>query len=359
MSNIVIKTITGILFSYFYIWLSSLSCVALPLSPSDVLQISIPDDEYFVGLYKINQDGDIEIPFLGSIPVAGKEPFQIENQLHQALVDRGFFLDHNLQLSIEIIEWGAIQVTVSGETFQPGRILIAGGSQGQSNSQLAPTQRVKGDYPLGRYLTNAIRVAGGVLPTADITEVQIIRENQEITVDLSGILTGERVEDIPLIDGDSIIVPKSDVFQPELVRPSQITPPGIKVFVSNLTIPANSNSSSAISNLQEGISLPYGARFSHAAIATNCTGGTKGVNAGRKAILVRANRITGETTFLEKDVEELIRNSQNNQENPLLMPNDAVACYDSHVSNARDIFRTIADFLSPLDPILLFRNLLR
>ena len=359
MSNIVIKTITGILFSYFNIWLNSLSCLALPLSPGDVLQVSIPDDEYFVGVYEVNQDGEIEIPYLGSTSVAGKEPFQIENQLHQALVDRGFFLTHNLQLSIEIIEWSAIQVSVSGETFQPGRVLINQSSQPQSHQQLAPAERVKGDYPLGRYLTDAIRIAGGVLPTADITQVKLIREDQEITVDLSGIFTGERVEDIPLVNGDKIIVPKSDVFQPELVRPSQITPPGIKVFVSNLTIPADNNASSAISNVQEGISFPYGARFSHAVVATNCTGGTKDVNAGRRAILVRANQITGETTILEKDIEDLIRNSQNNQENPLLMPSDAVACYDSSISNVRDIFRTIADFLSPLDPFLLFRNLLR
>jgi polysaccharide export outer membrane protein len=152
------------------------------------------------------------------------------------------------------------------------------------------------------------------------------------------------------------VVPQADRFQPELVRPSQITPPGIKVFVSNLTIPAANNASAAVSNREEGISVPYGSRFSHAVVATNCAGGTD-INEDRKAILVRADRITGKTIAIERDVEDLMRNSDNNEENPLLMPKDSVACYDSSATNARDLFRTIGDILSPLNPILLFRNL--
>ena len=352
----------------FYLYISSLilnillnssSSFPLPLSPGDILEVSIPDDEYFVGFYRVNQDGNIEIPYLGSISVVGKEPLFIQSELSHKLIDQGFFLPGKLPLSVEIIQWGAIHVIVSGETFQPGRILINQGNQSDKDNQLTSTERIRGDYPVGRYLTNALRIAGGVLPTADISQVKLIRDNQEKIIDLSGVFTGEKVEDIPLIHGDQIIVPKSKEFQPELARPSQITPPGIKIFVSNLTIPASSNASSAIGNTQEGISVPYGSRFSHAVVATNCTGGTKSVNAGRKAILVRADSLTGETSFLETDIEDLLRNAENNEDNPLLMPKDAVACYDSSVSNTRDVFRTIADILSPLSPILIFRNLFR
>lgn len=128
------------------------------------------------------------------------------------------------------------------------------------------------------------------------------------------------------------------------------------MFVSNLTIPATNNASAAISNREEGISFPYGSRFSHAVVATNCAGGTE-ANENREAILVRADRITGATIVIESDVEDLMRNSSNNEENPLLMPKDSVACYDSTVTNIREVFRTIGDILSPLNPLLLFRNL--
>ena len=332
---------------------------ALPLSPGDIIEISIPNDEYFVGFYRVNQDGQIEVPYVGSIDVVGKELLAVQTQLSDVLINQGFFLPNKLPLSVEIIQWGAINVSVSGETFQPGRILINENKQSDKDNELTSKQRIKGDNPIGRYLTNAIRIAGGVLPTADITQIKLIRGEEEQIIDLSGVFTGEEIQDIPLIHGDQIIVPKSEEFQPELVRPSQITPPGIKIFVSNLTIPADSNASSAVSNTQEGISLPYGSRFSHAVVATNCTGGTKSVNAGRDAILVRADDTTGETTVLEANIEELLRNSENNDHNPLLMPKDAVACYDSGVTNTRDIFRTITDILAPLNPILFIRNLFR
>lgn len=337
-------------------FLKSSPSLALPISPGDRLEISIPNDKYFVGVYEVNQDGKLEIPYLGALPVVGLEPSDIQAKLSQSLSDKGFFLPNKLQLSVQILKWAPIQVTVAGEIFQPGRVLI-NETENEANTAVSPEYRqITGNYPIRRYLTNAIRAAGGVLPTADVSQVRLIRGDRETIIDLSGVFTGEPVEDVPLIAGDRIVVPRADRFQPELVRPSQITPPGIKVFVSNLTIPAANNASAAVSNREEGISVPYGSRFSHAVVATNCAGGTD-ISEDRKAILVRANRITGKTIAIERDVEDLMRNSDNNEENPLLMPKDSVACYDSSATNTRDLFRTIGDILSPLNPILLFRNL--
>jgi polysaccharide biosynthesis/export protein len=337
-------------------FLSSSPSLALPISPGDRLEVSIPNDKYFVGVYEVNQDGNIEIPYVGALSVVGLEPPDIQTQLSRTLIDGGFFLPEKLQLSIQILKWAPIQVTVAGETFQPGRVLI-NEPENPTNTAVSPESRqVTGNYPIGRYLTNAIRAAGGVLPDADISQVLLIRGDRETIVDLSGVFTGDPVEDVPLVAGDRIVVPSAGRFQPELARPSQITPPGIKVFVSNLTIPATNNASAAISNREEGISFPYGSRFSHAVVATNCAGGTE-ANENREAILVRADRITGATIVIESDIEDLMRNSSNNEENPLLMPKDSVACYDSTVTNIREVFRTIGDILSPLNPLLLFRNL--
>jgi polysaccharide biosynthesis/export protein len=336
--------------------LSSSPSLALPLSPGDRLEVSIPNDKYFVGVYEVNQDGNIEIPYLGALSVVGLEPPDVRANLSRSLVEGGFFLPEKLQLSVQIVKWAPIQVTVAGETFQPGRVLI-NEAENETNKAVSPEARqVTGNYPIGRYLTNAIRAAGGVLPSADVTQVRLIRGDRETIVDLSGVFTGDSVEDVPLIAGDRIVVPPASRFQPELVRPSQITPPGIKVFVSNLTIPAGNNASAAVSNREEGISVPYGSRFSHAVVATNCAGGTDS-NEDRKAVLVRADRITGQTLAIEREVEDLMRNSANNEENPLLMPKDSVACYDSSVTNLREVFRTIGEILTPLNPLLLFRTI--
>jgi polysaccharide export outer membrane protein len=82
-------------------------------------------------------------------------------------------------------------------------------------------------------------------------------------------------------------------------------------------------------------------------------------NADRKAILIRVDTLSGKTTVVERKVEDLLRNSTSNEDNPPLLPRDGVACYDSDMTNTRDIFRSIAEFLNPLNPLLLLLNFLR
>ena len=322
---------------------------ALPLSPGDRLEVSIPEEAYFSRVYEVNEEGNLEVPYLGTMSVAGLEPASVEDKLAYALVNKGFFPPNTLQMTIQVIEWSPITVNVAGEVFQPGTIQINLPFYPEESAVSPDANQVTGEFPYRRYLADAIEAAGGVLPTAKVKEIRLIRDGKEQIFDLSGALTGEPINNVPLIAGDRIIVPAAERFQAELVRPSAITRAGIKVFVSNLTVPASSNSSSGIGNKEEGQTFPYGARFSQAVIATNCVGGTKSINANRKAILVRADRLTGETTYLERGVEDLIRNSHDNDDNPLLMPRDGVACYDSRVTNVRDIFETIGDIINPFN----------
>ncbi len=325
---------------------------ALPLSPGDRLEVSIPDDSYFSRAYEVNQDGELEVPYLGHIPVRGLEPTEVEEKLSQALIDKGFFLADSLVLTVQILQWAPVQVYVSGEVFRGGRVLINEPKKPPETSISLEARQITGDYPRGRYLSNAIRAAGGVTPTADIKNIILLRDDRETIIDIYGIFSGESAEDVPLIAEDRIIVPTAESFQAELVRPSQITPPGIKVFISNLTVPANSNASSATTNKEEGITFPYGSRLSQAAISANCSGGIISTNGLRKIALMRVDQITGKTTLLERSIEDLLSNSHNDADNPLLMPRDGVTCYDSGVSNLRDVFRTLGDILNPIDILL-------
>jgi polysaccharide export outer membrane protein len=349
-----------ILCNLLFSGLSALPAMALPLSPGDRLEVSIPNDTYFARVYEVNQDGNLEIPYLGLLPVGGLEPPEVQTKLSEALIEKKFFPPNRLQLSVQVLLWAPVQVSVAGAVFQPGRILINDPSDPPAITSFSTDSRqVTGSYPVRRYLTVAVRAAGGVLPTADLTQVKLVRNNQEQIVDLSGIFVGSPIVDIPLIAGDQVVVPPSDRFQPELMRPSQITPPGIKVFISNLTTPATSNATSAVGNQQEGITFPYGARFSQAVISANCAGGIVATNADRNAILIRVDPLSGKTTVVERKVEDLLRKSMTNEDNPLLLPRDGVACYDSDMTNTRDIFRSIAEFLNPLNPLLLLLNFLR
>ena len=213
------------------------------------------------------------------------------------------------------------------------------------------TQQITGDFSPRRYLTDAIKASGGVMPTADIKHIQLVRGTERYEFDLTGVFTGQPVRDVPLISGDQIIVPVSTRYNPELVRPSAITPPGIKVVVSNLIVPAVNNAGASNSNRSEGQTFAYGARFSHAVFSMNCVGGTKATNARRRAVLVRTDRISGETIAYEKSIEDLIRNSTSDRDNPFLMRNDSVACYDSTVINVKDVFSILSDVINPFDLI--------
>jgi polysaccharide biosynthesis/export protein len=316
---------------------------ALPLSPGDRVQVIIPEGAEFAGGYVVNNDGALEFPYLGPVPVAGLEPEEAVQKISTALVNGRYFQKNFLKVNLQVLAWAPIQVKVQGAVFEPGRVLINPRPQtGESKDDNV----LPGDANHERYLAAAIQAAGGVRPDADIKHVRLLRGSVEKTIDLSGMLTGESVDDVPLVAQDQIIIPSTGSFQASLARPSQITPPGIKVFVSNLTIPASSNSGSAVAGNTVGISLAYGARFSQAVVASNCAGGTQGGNAERYATLVRTDRLTGVTKNLDRPIEDILRHSTD-ESNPLLFSGDGVACYDSTVTNTRDLFRTIADIINP------------
>jgi polysaccharide export outer membrane protein len=321
-------------------FLSQKPLAALPLSPGDRIRVLIPEGELFNGVYEVNLDGNIQIPYLEPIPVKGLEIFQVKQEITKNLVDRKYFQPKFLQVNVSILQWAAIQVNVSGAVFQGGRISINNRSAEERNLQ---QNQSSGDNPPDRDLTAALRASGGITPLANVKEILLLRNGRARIVDLSGVFTGEGVEDIPLISGDRIVVPILTKQQNNLVRPSQITPPGIRVFLSNLTIPAPSNATSSIKS--DGSSFPYGARFSQAVISANCLGGTFPTNSQRRAVLVRTDRQTGETEVFDRGIEQLIRDSTDDTNNPFLMPEDGVGCYDSTVTEARDVVRTITDIL--------------
>ncbi|MEA5620188.1 polysaccharide biosynthesis/export family protein [Cronbergia sp. UHCC 0137] len=322
--------------------------LALPLSPGDRVKVSIPEGTEFSGIFEVNLEGNLEIPYLTPVPVVGLEPEQIEENLTTALIDGAFFQRSFLQVSVKVVQWAPVEVFVSGATFLPGRVFINEPSPAEKTQTPVP---IAGQYPPNRYLGTAIRDAGGVKPTADIKNIQLIRNGETRIFDLSGIFTGEPFVDVPLIAGDRIIVPDSGKMDNELVRPSQITPTGVKVFLSNLTVPATGNAVSGIG--RDATSFPYGSRFSHAVVAANCAGGTRGTNAERQALLVTTEQLNGKTTYLKRQVNDVLTNSTNDVNNPFLQANDIVVCYDSKVVEFRDVIQTI------LSPIPILRDLFK
>lgn len=336
--------------SKILLWLFGIACcvgtagtaLALPISPGDRVKLTIPEGEEFSGIFEINFNGELEIPFAKGIYAVGLEPEQLQKRVFQALVQQGFFQPSFLRVSLSVVQWAPVPVFVIGSAFQPGRLLI---NELSDVEQTQTPVQLSGQAPLNRMLTAALRRAGGITPTADVGAIQVKRGSTRQVINMSGAFTGEPFTDIPLIAGDQIIVPDTGTVNPLIVRPSQITPAEVEINISNLTVPAAGNSVAGIGS--QARNFPYGSRLSHAVISANCAGGTMITNARRRAILVRTERSTGKTTAYERGVEQLLRASTDNANNPYLMADDGVACYDSGVTNFQAVLSILTQFLNP------------
>lgn len=315
----------------------------LPLSPGDMLDLQIEEGEGISGRYIVNPDGHIQIPLLGAIQAAGKNVNEINQDIEVALIRQEYFQPSIAHAEVRVLHWAAISVAVGGAVFEPGRVRI---NERIVDNVIAEKMESYGDNTAKRSLSQALRAASGIRPDAKLDQIILIRNGWQLELDMSGILTGSPSEDITLADGDQIIVPTTGCFQSQLVRPSEITPKGFRVFMSNLINPSFDNSSANIGRYSTNI--PYGTRLLQAAVSANCVGGTQLTNAPRKVVLASKNPITNDIQVIERSIEEIFRQAHKEDINPYLMPNDAIACYDSDVTNIRDFARSITDIISPL-----------
>ena len=252
----------------------------LHLSNGDVVNILIPDGEEFNGDYTVEPNGHIALPFIPAVKAAGGTTQSVARRIEKALIRQNIMNEGSARVAVRVVRYSAIKVRVSGAVFQSGMHMINDPRGNKNESEIAAaraTVRRYGDFTIRRTLTAAIRVASGVRPDADITRVQLMRDGQIEVLDLRGALTGSFVRDPVLENGDHIHVPPKGCFQRELVRPSAITPRGIRIFISKMHFAADSRYDEK---------MPYGLRLLNAAVVASCVGGTLPTR-GRREILLR------------------------------------------------------------------------
>jgi polysaccharide biosynthesis/export protein len=316
-------------------------------SIGDRFNVQVPGAAEYSGDYVINADGRVILPFAGELPVRGATNSELTASIEKALLKAKLFQPEGFKIAVRPVQYASINITVSGAVFTRGRHTI-GARDDKTDKALTKT----GDSPTERFVGAALRAAQGVRPDADLTDIRLSRNGKTYKLNWRGALTGAPVDDVPLMDGDHIHVAESACFQSALVRPSQITLIGIRVFTSNLTAPALHNSNSGVN--KDSTSLPYGTRLLAGVVSANCVGGSLASNAGRYAILISRNPKTMETEVVQRSVEELVLSPDRDTINPYLMPDDAIACYDSASTDAREVANTLSTLLSPVQA---WRNL--
>lgn len=325
-----------------------------PLAPGDRLAIRVlGDSDRLTGTYVVGTDGAVRLRGVPHTRAGGGTLEQFETALRTNLVASGVVRPLRNAVSVSLIEAAGVPIAVGGAVFEPGAVR-AGERTPESRIGLKEGE-VTGDANSARSVATAIRAAGGARPDADVRRVYLLRGDAYVELDLSGLVQGWSAQDVPISAGDRIIVPSRTCFDAQLARPTPLTPPGIRVYMSNLTRSANNNAGAAIG--KDSTSLPYGTRLLQALVAANCVGGSY-MQADRRAVLISRNPINGHSVVIERDIEKLVRGADRDAYDPYLMPGDAIACYDSRWTNLSEAIGIVSQGVSTVTPAILLDNAL-
>lgn len=92
------------------------------LAPGDLLEVIIAsghnDEKLVPTLARVSSDGAVELSSIGSVQVAGLEPFEASQNIATASIERGIYLKPNVTVSVQ--SKAVNQITVLGEVDSPG-----------------------------------------------------------------------------------------------------------------------------------------------------------------------------------------------------------------------------------------------
>ncbi|PZN92129.1 MAG: polysaccharide biosynthesis protein [Alphaproteobacteria bacterium] len=326
-----------------------------PLAPGDRLRLRIAgDNDQLSGVHVIAEDGSLAVAGLERLTAAGLTEARLQRTLGAALVAARLIRPLGPAIDLRLIESAGVDVAVTGAVFAPG--VVRTGERNNDNRIGQKEGAASGDANAGANLAAALRAAGGVRPDADVGRIYLLRGARWTVVDLEAAVAGAAIDSIAVTAGDKVIVQSSGCFRADLVRPTAITQPGIRVHMSNLSRPGNNNAGSAIGKDSE--SLPYGTRLLQGLVEMNCVGGSA-MNASRRAVLISRNPMNGQSIVIERAVEKLVRSADRDAEDPYLMPGDALACYDSRAMNVADAINLVSGAFNAVTPAVLLRNAAR
>lgn len=313
------------------------------IGPGDRLKLTVSgDSDRLTGQYVVAANGRLAIQGLPEIVAVGQPRAAVERELRSALINARLVRDVAGNVMLTQAEAAGVQVSVEGAVFEPG--LVRAGERASEVRATTVDHPATGDFNVGRSLSTALRAAGGIRPDAAAQTVYLVRGDTYAMIDVTRAFTGGVPADPQLAAGDRIIVPSAGCFKADYVRPSSVTAPGVRVYLSNLSRPAASNAASAIG--RDSTSFPYGTRMLQGLVSANCVGGSA-LNAGRKAVLISRNPVSGQSVVIARKIEEMVRDSGRDAMNPYLMPGDAIACYDSDAMTFVDAVGVVGSLLGP------------
>jgi polysaccharide biosynthesis/export protein len=155
------------------------------IGPSDVITVTVWQQEKLSGNVLVRLDGKISLPLIGDVTAAGKTPLELANQISIMLTK--YVQDPNV--SVVLTQSNSKRIYLLGEVAKKGPV------------PMTP----------GMTLLEAIADAGGLTDFANAKKIYILRVDggtqQKIPVHYKEALKGNSQSNVALKSGDTIVVP--------------------------------------------------------------------------------------------------------------------------------------------------------
>jgi polysaccharide biosynthesis/export protein len=164
------------------------------IGPQDNLSIIVSDESELTGKYRVDSDGTISMPYLSRVPLAGLSLADAQDKITKML-KAGYLV--NPQVRIEVDQFKARSVLVTGEVRTPGKVPLLGTTMS---------------------LLEALALAGS--PTQNASNDVLVmhppkpgeKAPEPITVNRKDLELGKVGRDLVLLDGDIVNVPVAKRF---------------------------------------------------------------------------------------------------------------------------------------------------
>jgi polysaccharide export outer membrane protein len=162
----------------------------LKIAPGFLLDVEVYDEPDLSGQLRVDDDGNVTLPFAGAVHVAGNVPAEAQRKIQESL--RTAEILKNPQVTLNVVQYEPAMVTVLGEVNSPGRLQM-----------LVPHS-----------LLDVISFAGGETALAG-SEIQVRHEGAG-QVTTTGYRygrnsNGDIISGITVHNGDTVIVPRAGI----------------------------------------------------------------------------------------------------------------------------------------------------
>jgi polysaccharide export outer membrane protein len=163
----------------------------LRIGSGDLIEVSMFENPDLSGRYRVDEMGDITVPLLGHVPVAGMTAEEAATTIEKLYEEGQILLAANAHATVLIAEYATQGVTINGEV------------------------KASGVYPaLGVHkLNDLIAAAGGVTQLASSHVVITHKDDpgNPTTVEYNPAALKPIIPDVQIFPGDSILVPRAGV----------------------------------------------------------------------------------------------------------------------------------------------------